>query len=251
MNDQQLLRYSRHILLEEIGIAGQERLLAARVLVIGAGGLGSPAAMYLAAAGVGHLTVADPDSVELSNLQRQIAHPHASLGQPKADSTARALSALNPDISIHPRCERLTGGALRDAVHEADVVLDCTDTFSSRDAINQACHEAKVPLVSGAAIGFSGQLLVIDPRQADSPCYHCLFPSGSDPLPGGCAHRGVFAALTGIVGTLQATEALKLAGGFGTPNVGALLQIDARTLNLRSTRIPRDPLCPTCAEPKP
>jgi molybdopterin/thiamine biosynthesis adenylyltransferase len=246
MNDQQLLRYSRHILLDEMGIEAQERLLAATVLVVGAGGLGSPAALYLASAGVGRILLADGDTVDLTNLQRQILHRTDGIGLPKAESGRRSLLELNPDIEVIPLAGRLEGPALRDAVAQSTVVLDCCDNFATRHAVNRACVAAGVPLVSGAAIRFDGQLAVFDPRRDDSPCYHCLFPDGQDVEEVRCAVMGVFAPLTGIVGTMQAAEALKLAGGFGTPMTGRLLLIDARSMRLDEIRVPRDPGCPVC-----
>jgi len=247
MNDEQLLRYSRHLLLDEMGIEAQERLLASTMLVVGAGGLGSPAALYLAAAGVGRILLADDDAVDLTNLQRQILHRQDRVGEPKAESGRRSLLELNPGIEVRAIVQRLGGDALLDAVREADVVLDCCDNFDTRHAINRACVAAGVPLVSGAAIRFDGQLAVFDPRRADSPCYHCLFPEGQDIEEVRCATMGVFAPLTGIIGTMQAAEALKLAGGFGKPIVGQLQLLDAREMQWHSVQIPRDPECPVCA----
>jgi molybdopterin/thiamine biosynthesis adenylyltransferase len=246
MNDQQLLRYSRHILLDEIGIEAQERLLAATVLVVGAGGLGSPAALYLASAGVGRILLADGDTVDLTNLQRQILHRNDRVGSPKAESGRRSLLELNPDIEVVPLATRLDGTALRDAVAQSAVVLDCCDNFATRHAINRACVAAGVPLVSGAAIRFDGQLAVFDLRRDESPCYHCLFPDGQDVEEVRCAVMGVFAPLTGIVGAMQAAEALKLAGAFGTSMTGRLLLIDARSMHMSEIRVPRDPGCPVC-----
>lgn len=247
MNDEQLLRYSRHLLLDEMGIEAQERLLASTMLVVGAGGLGSPAALYLAAAGVGRILLADDDAVDLTNLQRQILHRQERVGEPKAESGRRSLLELNPGIEVRAIVQRLAGSALLDAVRQADVVLDCCDNFDTRHAINRACVAAGVPLVSGAAIRFDGQLAVFDPRSADSPCYHCLFPEGQDIEEVRCATMGVFAPLTGIIGTMQAAEALKLAGGFGRPIVGQLQLLDAREMQWHSVQIPRDPECPVCA----
>lgn len=247
MNDEQLLRYSRHLLLDEMGIEAQERLLASTMLVVGAGGLGSPAALYLAAAGVGRILLADDDAVDLTNLQRQILHRQDRVGEPKAESGRRSLLELNPGIEVRAIVQRLGGDALLDAVGQADVVLDCCDNFDTRHAINRACVAAGVPLVSGAAIRFDGQLAVFDPRRADSPCYHCLFPEGQDIEEVRCATMGVFAPLTGIIGTMQAAEALKLAGGFGKPIVGQLQLLDAREMQWHSVQIPRDPECPVCA----
>lgn len=245
MNDAQLLRYSRHILLDEIGIEAQERLLDATALIIGAGGLGSPAAMYLAAAGLGRLLLADGDTVDATNLQRQILHRDDRIGLSKVESGRMTLAEVNPGVAV-VALPRLAGPALHDAVAQADVVLDCSDNFATRHAVNRACVALRVPLVSGAAIRFDGQLAVFDARAADSPCYHCLFPEGDDVEEVRCAEMGVFAPLTGIVGTLQAAEALKIAGRFATPMVGALLLIDARTMETSRLRVPRDPGCPVC-----
>jgi adenylyltransferase/sulfurtransferase len=246
MNDAQLLRYSRHILLEEMGVEAQQRLLDATALVIGAGGLGSPAALYLAAAGVGRILLADGDTVDLTNLQRQILHREDRVGQPKAESGRRTMAELNPQVRVVPIGTRLDGDALRDAVGSAQVVLDCCDNFATRHAVNRACVELGVPLVSGAAIRFDGQLSVFDARRDDSPCYHCLFPEAGDLEEVRCATMGVFAPLTGIIGTMQAAEALKLLGGFGAPHVGRLLLLDARTMDINQIRIPRDPDCAVC-----
>ena len=248
LNDEQLLRYSRHLLLDEIGIEAQARLLASTMLVVGAGGLGSPATLYLAAAGVGRLLLADDDVVDLTNLQRQILHRQDRVGEAKAISGRRSLLELNPGIEVEPIVERLSGDRLLAEVRRADVVLDCCDNFDTRHAINRACVEAGVPLVSGAAIRFDGQLAVFDPRQADSPCYHCLFPEGQDVEEVRCATMGVFAPLTGIIGTMQAAEALKLAGGFGRPIIGKLMLLDARDLQWHTIAVPRDPGCPVCGQ---
>ncbi|MGE0315470.1 MAG: ThiF family adenylyltransferase [Lautropia sp.] len=245
MNDDQLLRYSRHILLDEIGIEAQTRLLASRALVVGAGGLGSPAAIYLAAAGVGRLLIADGDAVDATNLQRQILHRDASVGTPKVASARATLRDVNPGVEVIG-LPRLAGQALADAVAGVDVVLDCCDNFDTRHAVNRACVAARVPLVSGAAIRFDGQLAVFDARDADSPCYHCLFPQSAEVDELRCAEMGVYAPLTGVVGTMQAAEALKLLGGFGAPAVGRLLMIDALTLAIDRVRVPRDPGCPVC-----
>ncbi len=246
MNDGQLLRYSRHILLDEMGIEAQERLLASTALVVGAGGLGSPAALYLASAGLGRLLLADGDTVDATNLQRQILHRDDRVGTPKATSGRRSLLEMNPGIEVEAIGRRLDAEALHEAVGRADVVLDCSDNFTTRHAINRACVAARVPLVSGAAIRFDGQLAVFDPRRDDSPCYHCLFPEGEDVEEVRCATMGVFAPLTGIIGTMQAAEALKLAGAFGTPMTGRLLLLDARTMSINEIRVPRDPGCPVC-----
>lgn len=247
MDDRQLLRYGRHILLEEIGIEAQERLLGATALIVGAGGLGSPAALYLAAAGVGTLIIADGDVVDASNLQRQILHREHAIGERKVDSAKRTLAELNPDTRIIALGERLEGDALAQAVAQSTVVLDCSDNFATRHAINRACFAAGVPLVSGAAIRFDGQLAVYDPRNSASPCYHCIFPEHESIEEVRCAVMGVFAPLTGIVGTLQAAEALKIAGGFGKPAIGRLLLIDSQGLQMDSITLARNPDCPVCA----
>jgi molybdopterin/thiamine biosynthesis adenylyltransferase len=244
-DDGALLRYARHLLLDEIGIEGQARIGRARVLVIGAGGLGSPAAIYLAAAGVGRLVVVDDDDVDLTNLQRQILHTTGRIGQPKADSAAIALRALNPDVAIEVHRERLVPGNAGALVAQSDCVLDCSDNRATRYALNRACHRARVPLVSGSASGFAGQLAVFDFRLDTVPCYACLFPEG----PGAddnCATTGVFAPLTGVVGALQAGEALRLVCGFGPPASGQLLAIDAAGLRFEALRFAPDPACTVC-----
>lgn len=246
MDDASLLRYSRHVLLNEIGIEGQQRLLDAHVLIVGLGGLGSPAAIYLAAAGVGSLTLADGDTVDLTNLQRQIAHPTARVGQPKVTSAQATLEALNPNVRIHALAERLTDETLDAQVRAASLVLDCSDNFATRHAINRACVTHRVPLVSGAAVRFDGQLSVFDPRNALSPCYHCVFPEGDDVEDVRCATMGVFAPLVGIIGAMQAAEALKMLCGAGTPLVGRLLMLDARSMHWHSVRVIRDPGCHVC-----
>jgi adenylyltransferase/sulfurtransferase len=247
MDDNQLLRYSRHILLPEIGIEGQQAIRAARALIVGAGGLGSPAAMYLASAGVGALVLADGDTVDLTNLQRQILHTHESIGSAKALSGRRTLHALNPEIEIIPLEQRLDGEALAAEVRKADVVLDCCDNFATRHAVNRACVAACKPLVSGAAIRFDGQISVFDLRRKEAPCYHCLFPEGGELEELRCAVTGVFAPLTGIVGATQAAEALKLLAGCGELLVGRLLLLDALAMRWREVRYARDPACPVCS----
>ncbi|WP_073435815.1 HesA/MoeB/ThiF family protein [Halomonas cupida] len=247
MTDQQLLRYSRQIMLNEVDIEGQQRLLDGHALIIGAGGLGSPVALYLAAAGVGRLTIADDDLVEVSNLQRQIAHGESDLGVNKAESAAASARALNPGCRITAIDHRLEAEALRAVVSEADVVLDCTDRFSSRYAINQACVTAGVPLVSGAAIRFGGQLAVFDGADADSPCYACLYPpddQGDEAL--SCAESGVIAPLVGIIGSFQALEAVKLLTGAGQPHQG-LSTFDGLSGEWRHFRVPKDPGCAVCS----
>ncbi len=246
MTDEQLLRYSRHILLDALGIEGQERLLASHALVIGAGGLGSPAALYLASAGIGRITLVDDDTVDFTNLQRQILHVQARVGMAKAESGRQALRAINPDIEVAPLQQRLTGAALDALVARADVVLDCTDNFATRHAINRACVHHRKPLVSGAAIRFDGQISVYDLRRDDSPCYHCLFPEGDDVEEVRCAVMGVFAPLTGIIGTTQAAEALKLAAGIGENLTGRLLLLDALEMEWRTVKFKKDAGCTVC-----
>jgi len=250
MTDEQLLRYSRHILLDALGIEGQERILATHALIIGAGGLGSPAALYLASAGIGRITLVDDDSVDFTNLQRQILHTQARVGMAKAESGQQALAAINPEIDIVPLQQRLSGEALDALVATADIVLDCTDNFATRHAINRACVHHRKPLVSGAAIRFDGQISVYDLRRDDSPCYHCLFPEGEDVEEVRCAVMGVFAPLTGIIGTMQAAEALKLAANIGESLTGRLLLLDAMDMEWRSVRFKKDAGCAVCG-PKP
>ena len=246
MTDEQLLRYSRHILLDALGIEGQERILATHALIVGAGGLGSPAALYLASAGIGKITLVDDDSVDFTNLQRQILHTQARVGTAKAESGRQALAAINPEIQIIPLQQRLTGEALDALVASTDIVLDCTDNFATRHAINRACVHHKKPLVSGAAIRFDGQISVYDLRRDDSPCYHCLFPEGDDVEEVRCAVMGVFAPLTGIIGTMQAAEALKLAAGIGESLTGRLLLLDALEMEWRTVRFRKDAGCAVC-----
>jgi molybdopterin/thiamine biosynthesis adenylyltransferase len=245
MNDEELLRYSRHILLQEVGIEGQARIRAASALVVGAGGLGSPASFYLASAGIGRLTLVDGDAVDLTNLQRQILHTSERIGVNKAESGRRTLAALNPQVLVQAVTQRVGAAELRSLVADADVVLDCTDNFATRHAINRACAAKRRPLVSGAAVRFDGQLAVFDLRRPDSACYACLFPEGNgeDEL---CAIMGVFAPLTGIIGTMQAAEALKLVGGAGSAATGRLLMLDALSLDIRTVRFERDPHCTVC-----
>jgi adenylyltransferase/sulfurtransferase len=246
VNDQQLLRYSRHILLPQLGIEGQERLLAARALVVGAGGLGSPAAIYLASAGLGTLVLCDGDTVDLTNLQRQILHRTAAIGQPKVHSGRRTLAEINPETNVVALEGRLEGAALEEQVAAADVVLDCSDNFATRHAINRACVRYRKPLVCGAAIRFDGQVSVFDLRLAHSPCYNCLFPEGQEAEEVRCAVMGVFAPLTGIVGATQAAEAIKLVAGCGEPLVGRLLLLDALAMEWRAIRLGKDPACAVC-----
>lgn len=246
MNDQQLLRYSRHILLDEIGIEGQEKLLAAHAVIIGAGGLGSPVALYLASAGVGKITLVDNDEVDLTNLQRQILHSTARVGQPKAESGKVTLHDINPTIEVVALVARADEEQLKNLVSSVDVVLDCTDNFKTRHAINHACVAAKVPLVSGAAIRMDGQVAVFDSRQVDAPCYACLFPPDQQFEEVQCSVMGVFAPLVGIIGTMQAAEALKLVMGVGTSLAHRLLMLDARTMEWTSIKTTHNPHCTVC-----
>lgn len=247
MTDEQLLRYSRHILLPEVGVEGQEKLLSASALVIGAGGLGSPAALYLAAAGVGTITLADGDDVDLTNLQRQILHTTESLGEPKAESGRKALARINPQVNVVPVKQRVRDEALAPLVASSSVVLDCSDNFATRHAVNRACVRHRKPLVSGAAVRFDGQLSVFDLRDDLSPCYHCLFPENAELEEMRCAVMGVFAPLTGIIGTMQAAEALKLLAGIGETLNGRLAIVDALTMQWRTIKLAKDPACPVCA----
>ena len=259
MNDDQLLRYSRHILLDELGIEGQQRLLAAHALIIGAGGLGSPVALYLATAGVGTLTIVDDDRVDLTNLQRQIIHTVAGIGEAKVDSAARALRAVNPGVRVNALHERADARRLGELVATADVVLDCSDNFATRHAVNAACVAHARPLVSGAAIGFDGQVSVYDTRAqlapqpagdargpAGRPCYACLFPPGTVFEEARCATMGVFAPLVGIIGSVQAAEALKLLAGVGRSLAGRLQMLDARTMEWAEIEVARAPGCAVC-----
>jgi adenylyltransferase/sulfurtransferase len=246
VNDDQLLRYSRHILLPEIGIEGQERLLSAHALVIGAGGLGSPVAIYLASAGTGRITLADGDAVDLTNLQRQILHTTAAVGRAKAYSGKDTLAQLNPEIEVAAISERLEGERLAELVASADVVLDCSDNFATRHAVNRACVKYRKPLVSGAGVRFDGQVSVFDLRHANAPCYNCLFPEDAETEETRCAVMGVFAPLTGIIGAMQAAEALKLLAGAGESLSGRLLLLECLAMEWRSVRLSRDPDCKVC-----
>jgi len=248
MNDDQLLRYSRHILLPEIGVEGQQRLLAAHALVIGAGGLGSPAALYLASAGIGTITLADGDAVDLTNLQRQILHTTAAVGRPKAASGREALAKLNPEVRVVALEERLAPARLDELATQVDIVLDCSDNFATRHAANRSCVRHRKPLVSGAGVRFDGQISVFDLRRSDSPCYGCLFPEDAPAEEERCAVLGVFAPLTGIIGATQAAEALKLLAGTGEPLCGRLLLLDALAMEWRSLRLKRDPECKVCRD---
>ncbi|MEP7328783.1 MAG: molybdopterin-synthase adenylyltransferase MoeB [Betaproteobacteria bacterium] len=247
MDDSQLLRYSRHILLQELGPDAQARFADAHALIVGMGGLGAPAAQFLAAAGVGTLTICDADTVDLTNLQRQILYATADIGSRKVDAAAQRLAAVNPEIRIEQLAARVDAATLVPLVAAADVVLDCTDNFATRHAINAACVSAGKPLVSGAALRFDGQIAVFDVASAESPCYHCLFGEGQELEETRCATMGVFAPLVGIVGATQAAEALKLIAGIGTSLAGRLLLVDALTMQWRELRVPRDPACPVCA----
>jgi len=247
VNDTQLLRYSRHILLDEIGIEGQQRLLQSHALVIGAGGLGSPVALYLATAGVGHVTLVDHDQVDLTNLQRQIAHNLDRVGQDKVSSARQSMLAINPDLQIRTLVQRADAQVLDVLVAEVDVVLDCSDNSRTRHAVNAACVKHGKPLVSGAAIGFDGQISVYDSRRPDMPCYACVFPPDATVQDAACATMGVFAPLVGIIGSLQAAEALKLLAGIGESLAGRLQMLDARRMEWSEIRMARAADCPCCA----
>lgn len=249
LDDAQLLRYSRHILLNELGVEGQEALLASHALIIGAGGLGSPVALYLGSAGVGRITVVDHDVVDETNLQRQIAHNLARVGHPKAESIVDAIAAINPDVRVTPIVRRADEALLGELVAQADVVLDCTDNFATRHAINRACVKHRKPLVSGAAIRMDGQLSVFDARSPGNPCYACVFPESVDLEETRCATMGVFAPLVGIVGTMQAAEALKLLTGLGSRLTGKLLMLDGRDLAFTEITLPQNPQCAVCGQP--
>ena len=247
MNDSQLLRYSRHILLPQIAYEGQEKLTQSHALVVGAGGLGSPVALYLAAGGVGTLTICDFDTVDLTNLQRQIIHTTASVGVNKALSAQRSIFEINPDVQVHTVQQKSTEESFTQLAQQADVVIDCSDNFATRYALNRICFQLKKPLVSGAAIGFDGQITVFDFRHEASPCYHCLFPDDGSETDMRCAENGVFSPLVGIIGTTQAAEAMKLLMGIGTSLQGRLLLLDALSMEWRSIKLSRDPACAVCA----
>jgi len=249
MNDLQLQRYGRHILLNEIGIEGQQRLLSARVLIIGLGGLGSPAALYLAASGVGQIILCDDDTVDLSNLQRQIAHRTASIGESKVNSARASLLGINPDILCQTISRRMNQTELLELIDSVDVVLDCCDNFTTRYQINRACKASKTPLVSGAAILFSGQASVFDFRLSQAPCYNCLFPEETQSDDLRCATTGIFAPLTGIIGAIQAAEALKLLAGLSTGLSGKLMTVNALDMRFRESRVLQDAHCSLCASP--
>jgi molybdopterin/thiamine biosynthesis adenylyltransferase len=246
MDDAQLLRYSRHILLNELGIDGQEKLLASHALIIGAGGLGSPVSLYLGSAGVGHITVVDHDQVDATNLQRQIAHTLDRVGQSKAESVRTAIAQINPDVQVTPINQRADAALLDTLVAQADVVIDCCDNFETRHAVNRACVQHGKPLVSGAAIRMDGQVSVFDSTHADTPCYACVFPPNEAPEETRCATMGVFAPLVGI-GTVQAAEALKMLSGMGSHMAGRLLMLDGRDLSWTDIRMGRNAQCPVCA----
>ena len=248
MNDNQLLRYSRHILLDELGIEGQQRLMAAHVLIVGAGGLGSPVLMYLGTAGVGRITVVDHDTVDLTNLQRQIAHTTARVGTPKVTSAAQTVAAINPEVAVVALQERAYAKRLDELVANVDLVLDCSDNFATRHAVNAACVKHRKPLVSGAAIGFDGQISVYDTRDEANPCYACIFPPEATFEEVRCATMGVFAPLVGIIGTVQAAEALKLLAGVGSSLAGRLQMLDARAMEWTEIRMARNPACSVCGQ---
>jgi molybdopterin/thiamine biosynthesis adenylyltransferase len=248
MRDDELLRYSRHILLDEIGIEGQELIAKSHAVVIGAGGLGSPVALYLGSAGVGRITVVDHDVVDMTNLQRQIAHTMARVGEPKVASIETAIHAINPNVQVTPVIARADAARLDALVATADVVLDCCDNFTTRHAINEACVKHRKPLVSGAAIRFDGQVCVYDLRNSNSPCYACVFPPDSTFEETRCATMGVFAPLVGIIGSIQAAEALKLLSGAGRPLTGRLLMLDGRGMEFNEVRIGRQTDCPVCGK---
>ncbi len=246
LNDTLLLRYSRHILLPDVGVDGQARISGASVLIIGAGGLGCPVALYLGASGVGQLWLADGDTVDLTNLQRQIGHATAAIGENKADSLVRSVRSINPEIEVQPIREALSGGALHEAVAAVDLVVDASDNFATRHAVNRACVQLGKPLVSGAAIGFSGQLAVFDTRRAYTPCYHCLFPDQTGEPETRCAEAGVFSPLVGVIGAMQAMEALKYLAQVGELLIGRLLLWDGLQAEARVMKVPHDPACPVC-----
>ena len=246
MDDHQLLRYSRHILLPQIDIAGQEKLNQSHVLIIGAGGLGSPAALYLAASGIGNLTICDGDRVDLTNLQRQIMHDSSAIGTEKTQSAKQTLLRINPGIKITAIQARVDAEKLSQLIPQADAVIDASDNFSTRHHVNQACVTYKKPLISGAAVQFSGQISVFDLRHSSSPCYHCLFPIDGEEEDMPCAIMGVFSPLVGIIGSMQAAETLKILLNIGESLNGRLLVLDGLTMNWRSIRLSKDPACPVC-----
>ena len=247
MNDEQLLRYSRQIMLPQIDVEGQQKLFDAHVLIIGIGGLGSPAAIYLTAAGIGTLTLVDFDRVELTNLQRQIVHHQADIEQYKVASAKRNLLRINPTIKIHTVDSRPDHDSLSELVKQADVVIDASDNYETRFAVNSTCVTHRIPLVSGAAIRFEGQISVFDKRSNSSPCYNCLYPASGDEEET-CSENGILAPVVGIIGSMQALEAIKLICGIGEPLVGRVLIFDALTMNWRSMQLKQDPACPICGE---
>ena len=249
MTDDDLLRYSRHILLNEVGVEGQELISGAHALIIGAGGLGSPVALYLGSAGLGQITVVDNDTVDMTNLQRQVAHTVSRVGSPKVSSIQTAIAEINPGVSVTTVQKRADAALLDVLVAQADVVLDCCDNFSTRHAINAACVAHSKPLVSGAAIRFDGQVTVYDARDAASPCYACVFPPEATFEETRCATMGVFAPLVGIIGTIQAAEALKLISGAGRPLTGRLLMLDGRSMEFTEVKVGRNPTCTVCGQP--
>ena len=246
-NDNKLLRYSRQIMLPQVGAEGQERLLNAHVLIIGMGGLGAPAAIYLAAAGIGHLTLVDFDKVDLSNLQRQIVHFSKDIGRPKVESARDTLLALNPEIEITALDRQLSETEMAEQIKQADLVLDCSDNFTTRFAVNRTCVDHKTPLVSGAAIRMEGQISVYRPDLENEPCYRCLY-KGGDELDETCTQTGVLAPLVGIIGSMQALEAMKIIMDIGTSLNGKLMLLDALTMEWRTLKLPKDPECPVCGE---
>ena len=248
MNDEQLLRYSRQIMLPDFDYEGQQQLLNAKVLIVGLGGLGCPVAMYLASAGVGELWLADFDDVELSNLQRQIAHGTNDIGRPKVSSVANTLTELNPDVRVDTIIDKLDGHLLEDAIARVDLVVDASDNFSTRFAINAACVASQTPLVSGAAIRSEGQVIVFDSRDPESPCYRCLYDDASQDSHLSCSESGVLAPLVGVIGSLQAMEAIKLLSSFGEALVGRLMIFDGKSMEWRKLKVPKDPSCPVCGE---
>ncbi len=246
MDDNQLIRYSRHILLPQIGIEGQEKLLNSHALIIGAGGLGSPIALYLTASGLGKITICDGEKVDLTNLQRQIVHFTPAVGTPKTQSARNTMVLINPEVKIVEVPKRVSSEDVLDLVKNADVVLDASDNFTTRHAVNRACVTHHKPLVSGAGVRFDGQVAVFDLREKTSPCYHCLFPEEGELEEARCAVMGVFAPLTGIIGTIQAAEALKLLTGAGETLNGRLLVLDALSMEWRSIKLSKDPQCSVC-----
>jgi molybdopterin/thiamine biosynthesis adenylyltransferase len=250
MTDEELLRYSRHILLDEIGIEGQQRILDSHALIIGAGGLGAPAAMYLAAAGMGHITIVDPDVVDLTNLQRQIIHVTSQVGQAKVVSAESTIKSLNPGTRVTAIQARAEETWLQDVLTTVDVVLDCCDNFTTRHAVNRACTRSRIPLVSGAAIRFDGQIAVYDTRNRAAPCYACAFPPEDAPPPTQCATMGVFSPLVGIIGSMQAAEALKLVLGLPHSMAGRMLLLDGLRMEWTDIQLPRNQHCPVCSNPR-